>query len=172
MYLWVFRLWFMYECYVCNCIYEWLKCKANSFSAAAIFSQTCFDFLEPGVVCFSFLPFFKHRLKRDSFSFLLTSRVRIQKSSTPDCLLARYAKSFCVAGKKRAKAGPKILIASSVFPCRPLISGVSHLLYASISKTFSLFVIPSSIFIFFISVPSSCFLCLSCLFKVDGNMPV
>lgn len=138
----------------------WLRCKANSFSAAAFFSQIC---LFSRSWCLLFLlpsSFFLTPCSQlDSFSFLLTSRVRIQKSSTADCFEKSTSKT------ENTYCNQCFLLSSSYLWC---FSSAMHL-----SPRPSLFfVIPSSIFIFFISVSSSCFLSFSCLFKVVANMPV
>lgn len=107
----------------------------------------------------SFLFFLTPCSQLDSFSFLLTSRVRIQKSSTADCFEKSTSKT------ENTYCNQCFLLSSSYLWC---FSSAMHL-----SPRPSLFfVIPSSIFIFFISVSSSCFLSFSCLFKVVANMPV
>lgn len=84
-------------------------------------------------------------------------------------LLARRAESFSPV--KRVKGRHKNPYSAQCFSLSP-----SYLCCSSsvmrLSLSLPLFKIPTPIFIFFISVPSSCFLSFSCLFEVDGNMPV
>lgn len=167
MHMRVFRALLMYECYVCNCFYEWFKFKANSFLAA--FLRALVSSVSPSFSIFD--SFFNVCLQLDlqlDFFFPLSSPCSDSEIFNAR-LLARRAESFSAV--KRVKARHKNTYSAQCFSLSPsYLCGFSSVMRLSLSLP--LFKIPSPIFIFFISVPSSCFLSFSCLFEVDGNMPV